>query len=211
MAETCLHNWVFFSSRSQEMIILVNQRNKYVLTFSRGKKLFFFFFFCRSKMMTMLLLLLLPMAFARPAWGPTHSKWQKNRKIHSTQHFYNDDGLVKYTFYLSIKVHTFIVVVLLRKHLSVKVKEWPLASKFSKFEYLPEICHFWQIRVLAKMVFFGNVSDSSDLPTFTKPCCTDSPDSPTFAKPFCEDSPDSGKASLASFTRVWWVWRVWQI
>ncbi len=128
MAETCLHNWVFFSSRSQEMIILVNQRNKYVLTFSRGKKLFFFFFFCRSKMMTMLmlmlLLLLLPMAFARPAWGPTHSKWQKNRKIHSTQsqHFYNDDGLVKYTSHLSIKVHTFIVVVLLKKILSIKVQ-----------------------------------------------------------------------------------------
>ncbi len=65
----------------------------------------------------------------------------------------------------------------------VITKEWPLASKFSEFEYSAEICHFWRIRVLAKMAFFGNVSDSPDLPTFAKPCCTDSPDSPTFAKP----------------------------
>ncbi len=129
MAETCLHNWVFFSSRSQEMIILVNQRNKYVLTFSRGKNLFFFFFFCRSKMMTMLmllmlllLLLLLPMAFARPAWGPTHSKWQKNRKIPSTQHFYNDDGLVKYTLHLSIKSAHFFNCSLIKKHWLLKCK-----------------------------------------------------------------------------------------
>jgi hypothetical protein len=53
----------------------------------------------------------------------------------------------------------------------------------------------WQricrIRVLAKMAFFRNVSDSPDLPTFAKPCRTDSPDSPTFAEPCRADSPDS--------------------
>ncbi len=82
-----------------------------------------------------------------------------------------------------------------------------------------------RIRVLAKMAFFGNVSDSPDLPTFAKPCradspdsltfaepcCADSPNSPTFAKPCCADSPDSRKASLASFMRIQQVWRVWRI
>ncbi len=81
-------------------------------------------------------------------------------------------------------------------------KEWPLASEFSEFKYSPEICHFWRIQVLAKMAFFGNVSDWPDLPTFAKPCCTDSPDLPKFAKPFCADSPDSRKASLASFRQI---------
>ncbi len=64
------------------------------------------------------------------------------------------------------------------------IKEWPLASEFSKFEYSPEIHHFWRIWVLAKMAFSGNVSDSPDSPTFAKPCCTDSPDLP--ADPFSE-------------------------
>ena len=61
------------------------------------------------------------------------------------------------------------------------IKEWPLASEFSEFEYSPEIHHFWQIWVLAKMAFSGNVSGSPDSPTFAKPCCTDSP-----ADPFSE-------------------------
>ncbi len=82
-----------------------------------------------------------------------------------------------------------------------------------------------RIRVLAKMAFFGNVSDSPDSPTFAKPCradspesptfaepcCADSPDSPTFAKPCCADSPDSRKASLASFMRIQRVWRIWRV
>jgi hypothetical protein len=38
-------------------------------------------------------------------------------------------------------------------HFGVKIKQWPLASKFSKFEYSPDIRHFWRIRVLAKMAF----------------------------------------------------------
>jgi hypothetical protein len=71
------------------------------------------------------------------------------------------------------------------------IKEWPLARKFSKLEYSPDIHHFWRIQVLAKMAFFRNVSDSPDSPTFAKPCCTDSPDSLPFANLFCSDSPDS--------------------
>ncbi len=68
-----------------------------------------------------------------------------------------------------------------------------------------------QIRVLAKMAFFGNVSDSPDSPTFAKPCRADSPDSPTFAEPCCADSLDSRKASLARFMQIQQVWRIWRV
>jgi hypothetical protein len=44
-------------------------------------------------------------------------------------------------------------------------------ERISEFEYSPEICHFGQIQVLAKMTFFGNAPDSPDSPTFAKPCC----------------------------------------
>ncbi len=96
------------------------------------------------------------------------------------------------------------------------LKQWPLDSEFVEFEYSPKIRHFWQIWVLAKMAFFGNVSDPPDSPTFAKPCRTDSPDSPTFAEPCradspdsptfaepcCADSPESRKASLARFMQI---------
>jgi hypothetical protein len=38
--------------------------------------------------------------------------------------------------------------------LRLKTNQWPLASEFSEFEYLPKICCFWQVRVLAKMAIF---------------------------------------------------------
>jgi hypothetical protein len=99
-------------------------------------------------------------------------------------------------------------------------KQWLLAGKFSEFEYSPEICHFWRVRVLAKPAIFRNMRDSPDSPTFAKPCCADSPDSPrfaksccedlpdlhTFAKPCCADSPDLRKTSLASATQIQRVW-----
>jgi hypothetical protein len=59
---------------------------------------------------------------------------------------------------------------------SVFTKEWPLLSEFSEYEYSPEIHHFWQIRVLAKMAFFGNVPDSPESPIFANLVCSDSPD-----------------------------------
>jgi hypothetical protein len=59
----------------------------------------------------------------------------------------------------------------------LKSKQWSLDSEFSEFEYSPKNCHFWRVLEFAKMVFFGNVPDS--------------PDSPTFANLFCSDSPDS--------------------
>ena len=73
-------------------------------------------------------------------------------------------------------------------NMSLYTKQWLLAGEFSKFEYSPEIRHFWRVRVLAKTAVFRNMRDS--------------PDSPTFAKPCCADSPDSRKASLASLTRI---------
>jgi hypothetical protein len=63
----------------------------------------------------------------------------------------------------------------------VKCKQWLLAGEFSEFEYSPEIGHFWQIRVLAKMVFLKNWSDSLNSPSFANLVCSDSQDSPTFA------------------------------
>jgi hypothetical protein len=81
--------------------------------------------------------------------------------------------------------------------LCINIKQWPLDSKFIEFEYSPEIRHFWQIRVLAKMTLFENGSDSLNSSTFANLVCSDSPDLPTFAKPFCKDSPDSRKASFA--------------
>jgi len=59
---------------------------------------------------------------------------------------------------------------------SIKPKQWPLDSKFIEFEYLPEIRHFWQIRVLAKMTLFENGSDSLNSSTFANLVCSDSPD-----------------------------------
>jgi hypothetical protein len=79
----------------------------------------------------------------------------------------------------------------------VRTKQWPLDSEIDEFEYSPEICHFWQIRVLAKMTLFENGLDSLNSSTFANLVCSDLPDLPTFAKPFCEDSPDSPKASFA--------------
>jgi hypothetical protein len=75
--------------------------------------------------------------------------------------------------------------------LCIYIKQWPLDSEFIEFEYSPEIRHFWQIRVLAKMAFLGNVPDLPDSPTFASLVCSDSPDSPTFANLVCSDSPDS--------------------
>jgi hypothetical protein len=80
------------------------------------------------------------------------------------------------------------------------IKEWPLASKFSKFEYSPKIRRFWRVGVLAKMAIFGNMPDSPDSPTFAKPFNDDSPDLPTFAKLFTQYLLDSQKVSLASVT-----------
>ncbi len=79
----------------------------------------------------------------------------------------------------------------------VYTKQWPLDSEFIEFEYSLEICHFWQIRVLAKMTLFENGADSLNLSTFANLVCSDSPDSPTFAKPFFKDSLDLRKASFA--------------
>jgi hypothetical protein len=93
----------------------------------------------------------------------------------------------------------------------VLFKQWLLAGEFSEFEYSPEIHHFWRIRVLAKMVFLKNWSDSLNLPSFANLVCSDSPDSPTFANLVSSDSPDSRKPSFASNKRIWRIWRVWQI
>jgi hypothetical protein len=43
------------------------------------------------------------------------------------------------------------------------IKQWPLASEFSEFEYSPEIHHFWRIRVLAKMAFFWKCARLADI------------------------------------------------
>jgi hypothetical protein len=59
-------------------------------------------------------------------------------------------------------------------------KQWPLASEFSEFEYSPEIRQFWRIRVLAKMAFFGNLSD---LPDSNSPKCDPSWYSPNLNLP----------------------------
>jgi hypothetical protein len=107
----------------------------------------------------------------------------------------------------------------------VQTKQWLLTGEFSEFEYLPKTCHFWQVRVLAKMAVFVNTQDSPDSPTFAKPFTEDSPDSqtfpkpfteyspdsPTFAEPFCKDSPDSRKVSLASVTWIWQIWQIWLV
>ncbi len=87
-------------------------------------------------------------------------------------------------------------------------KQWLLAGEFSEFEYSPEICHFWRIRVLAKIVFLKNWSDSLNSPSFANLVCSDSPDSLTFAKPFCEDSPNSRKPSFASNKQICRVWQI---
>jgi hypothetical protein len=71
---------------------------------------------------------------------------------------------------------------------------------FGEFEYSPEICYFWRIRVLAKMALFENRSDSPDSSTFANLVCSDSQDSLTFANLVCSDLQDLPKASLASFT-----------
>jgi hypothetical protein len=102
-------------------------------------------------------------------------------------------------------------LLILLRILVVILKQWPLDSEFIEFEYSPEICHFWRIRVLAKMAFFRNVPDSPDSQTFASLVCSDSPDSTTFANLVCLDSPESRKPSFASITRIWRVWRVWQI
>ncbi len=96
-------------------------------------------------------------------------------------------------------------------YFKVQFKQWPLAGKFVEFEYSPKIRHFWRIRVLAKMVFLENWSDSLNSPTFANLFCSDSPDSLTFAKPFCEDLPDSRKASLVSLLQIQRIWRVWRV
>ncbi len=90
-------------------------------------------------------------------------------------------------------------------------KQWPLDSEFVEVEYSPKICHFCRIRVLAKMAFFENWSDSLNSPTFANLVCSDSPDSPTFANLVCSDSPDSQKPSFASITRIWRVWRIQRV
>ncbi len=90
-----------------------------------------------------------------------------------------------------------------QKHTSTKSKQWLLASKFSKFEYSPEIRHFWQVRVLAKTAVFRNMRDLPDSPTFAKPCCADSPDSLRFAKLCCADLPDS--PDLPTFAKPCWA------
>jgi hypothetical protein len=77
-------------------------------------------------------------------------------------------------------------------------KQWPLAGEFSEFEYWPEIHHFWRIWVLAKMAFFGNVSDLPDSPTFSKPCCTDSQTHQDLPKAIFEKN----VTRLAKFVRV---------
>jgi hypothetical protein len=92
-----------------------------------------------------------------------------------------------------------------------KTKQWRLAGEFSEFEYSPEICHFWRIRVLPKMVFLKNWSDSLNSPSFANLVCSDSPDSPTFANLVSSDSPDSRKPSFASNKRIWRIWQIWRI
>ncbi len=103
-------------------------------------------------------------------------------------------------------------------------KQWPLDSEFIKFEYSPEIHHFWRIRVLAKMALFENRSDSPDSSTFANLVCSDSPDSSTFANLFCSDSPYSpvqvnlvnvcsmlSPANFASFCELYIIYQVGQI
>ncbi len=85
----------------------------------------------------------------------------------------------------------------------IQLKQWLLAGKFSEFEYSPEIRHFWQIWVLAKMVFLKNWLDSLNSPSFANLVCSDSPDSPTFANLVSSDSPDSRKPSFASNRQIW--------
>jgi hypothetical protein len=90
-----------------------------------------------------------------------------------------------------------------------KTKQWPLASELSKFEYLPEIRQKWQIQVLTKMAFFGNVPDSPDSPTFANLVCSELPDSPTCFARTCQTRRHLPKAileknvtCLAKFARV---------
>ncbi len=66
----------------------------------------------------------------------------------------------------------------------VFTKQWPLAGEFVKFEYSPKICHFWRIRVLAKMVILENWPDSIYSPTFANLFWSDSIHSSTFANQF---------------------------
>ncbi len=73
-------------------------------------------------------------------------------------------------------------------------KQWPLNSEFVEFEYSPKICQFWQIRVLAKMAIFRNLSDSPD---------SNSPN--------CDPSQYSPNSNSPKLCRIWRVWRVWQI
>jgi hypothetical protein len=88
----------------------------------------------------------------------------------------------------------------------VGYKQWPLAGEFSEFKYSPEISQFWRIRVLAKMAFFGNVSDSPDI---LQAVLRGISDSPRFAEShFCEkcDSPCQICASNSQFLRIWREW-----
>ncbi len=54
-------------------------------------------------------------------------------------------------------------------HICVFSKQWPLDSKFIEFEYLPEICHFLRIQVLAKMVFFRKCAGHARLANIRQP------------------------------------------
>ncbi len=129
MAETCLHNWVFFWSRSQEMIILVNQRNKYVLTFSKKKNYSFSFSF------------VVPRRWRCWCWCwccccccqwhlhdlPEAQLIQNDKRIEKFfQHNHNTFIMMMVLLNIHhiwvLKVHTFIMVVLLIKHLSFKVQ-----------------------------------------------------------------------------------------
>jgi hypothetical protein len=112
--------------------------------------------------------------------------WHETREKQKIRAIQNSDGIGTKTHFSQTSEKE-----------SDNTKQWPLDSEFIEFEYSPEICHFWRIRVLAKMTLFENGSDSLNLSTFANLVCSDSPDSTTFAKPFCKDSPDSRKASFA--------------
>ncbi len=45
----------------------------------------------------------------------------------------------------------------------VNTEKWLLAGEFSEFEYSPEICHFWRVRVLAKTAMLRGLARLAEI------------------------------------------------